>query len=337
MTKTGVLLVNLGTPKSASIKDIRSYLNEFLLDKRVIDINFIFRLLLVKGFILPFRPYKIIKSYEKIWSKAGSPLLIHTENLAKSLQKELGSEFLVDFAMRYGNPGIPAALPQFKKCQRLLLIPLYPQYASSASGSTIAKVYEIAQQYWDPIPINVLYHFYNKPGFISSIANMIREKQREYSWDHLLFSYHGLPQRHMQKSACKNIEENCKKDSCPPESKSKNTCYRFQCYETTRLIANELDLAAPSFSVGFQSRLGRTPWITPYTDKMLEGLYQRGVRKLAVITPSFTSDCLETIEEIGIRLKEQWLQFSDTEFLRIECLNSRADWVQALAKLVKRI
>lgn len=333
--KIGVLLVNLGTPSQANKSSIRTYLREFLSDPRVIDINPLARFLLLNAIILPFRPRKIIESYKAVWTEKGSPLAVNLSELSHKLQDELGSEYQVQDAMRYGQPSLKSGLKALSECKKIIVLPMYPQYASSSTGSSIAKIYEIIQNSWDTPDLKVLHSFYDKPFFIDPLADSIARARQNYQWDHLLFSYHGLPKRHLEKSACQSVHKQCSQGPCPKSSEQAHSCYRFQSYKTTELVAAKLSLPADQISVSFQSRLGRTPWIKPYTDEIVDSLYERGVRKLAVVCPSFTADCLETIEEVGMRLKEQWLANPNTSFHRIDCLNQDPQWVKALGTFTK--
>lgn len=322
MSTKGLLLMNLGTPSSPSKPAIRKYLKPFLSDPRVIDIPVFFRYLLLYGVILPFRPKKIIDAYQSIWTPKGSPLLVNTQNLCEQVKKILGPEYQVEFAMRYGEPSYQEVLAKLKSCDEVTVIPLYPQYATSSTGSTLSAIFQEASRMLDPVRLRFTPAFYDQPFFIDAVTSKIRHslESTSFSPDHLLMSYHGIPQRHLLKSGCERANKQCDTKPCALEKdKNSHICYRQQCFITSRLIATNLKTEA--YSVSFQSRLGKTPWIKPYTDLYVEELYQKGVRKLAVVSPSFVSDCLETIEEIGMRLKEQWLAKEKTEFLHIECVN----------------
>ncbi|MFK7824079.1 MAG: ferrochelatase [Oligoflexales bacterium] len=334
MAKTGVLLINLGSPSSLTTSAIRSYLKEFLNDPRVIDINPIGRKALVHLIILPFRPRKTIKSYAKIWTKDGSPLIINTKSIKDKLAQTLGSAYQVDFAMRYGEPNLPDALERFKDCDKLIIVPLYPHYATSSTGSTLAKVSEIFAKKWDVPNFKSVHSFYNHPGFIEPTAVKIENEASSFAWDHILFSYHGIPERHIEKSACTYIKGPCKSKPCPENIEKPQFCYRYQCYQTSKLVAEKLNLKESEFSTSFQSRLGRTPWIKPYTDLYVEELHKKGVRNLMVTCPSFTADCLETTDEIGNELREQWLAYQGTSFKFVSCLNADTAWVEGLKNIV---
>ena len=334
MAKTGILLINLGSPSSLTKSAIRSYLNEFLNDPRVIDINPLGRKALVNLIILPFRPQKTIKAYEKIWTENGSPLIVNTKAITEKLAKSLDSSFKVDFAMRYGEPKLSDALEKFSDCDELIIVPLYPHYATSSTGSTLAKVSEILAKKWDVPNFRSVHSFYNHPGFIEPTAEKIKEEASNFDWDHILFSYHGIPERHLEKSACKHILDACKSKPCPMTIEQPQYCYRYQCYQTSKLVAEKLSLKEADYSTSFQSRLGRTPWIKPYTDLYVEELYKKGIRKLMVTCPSFTADCLETTDEIGNELREQWLEYEGTAFKFIPCLNDDDAWIKGLKDIV---
>lgn len=327
--KKGLLLINLGTPDSAESRDIKPYLQEFLTDKRVIDLPAMVRYLLVYGLIVPFRSKNTAHAYQSIWTARGSPLMVYTQDLATSTQQCLGDKYQVEFGMRYGAPSIEQALDELKTCDEITILPLYPQYSSAATGSSIEEVMRILSQR-EVIPsLHVLRDFYHHPDYIVSQSEVIQNHLNKEC--HLLFSYHGIPERHIIKSGCKRV---CSKD-CHSISLKNQACYRAQCFETSRLLAKELKLDAHQYTTAFQSRLGKTPWIKPYTDELLSELIERGTQHLAVACPSFVVDCLETLEEIGMRLKEQWIDLGGKEFILIPCLNTNKSWVEAIAQLVK--
>jgi ferrochelatase len=329
----GVLLINLGTPDDTKVSSIRRYLREFLLDPRVIDLPAFFRYLLVYGAILPFRPFKAAKAYQEIWQEEGSPLRLHTHALADKVGEILGGGYQVKAAMRYGNPSIASALKDLSACKEIIVLPLFPQYSSAATGSAIAKtLIELAKQ-WNLPSIRVIDQFYARQEFITPLANIIKRYRLDPEM-FLLFSYHGLPERHLDKSAC---TAPCKRvEACPLVTKNNYFCYRAQCYETSRLLAEQLSLSNDKYTTAFQSRLGRIPWIKPYTDEILPELYAKGIRKLAVACPAFTADCLETLEEIGIRAKEQWLELGGESLTLIPCLNSDDQWAKGVATMIKK-
>jgi ferrochelatase len=332
MSKTGVLLINLGTPNNCNIKSVYSYLTEFLNDPRVIDLALLPRWILTNLIIVPFRCKKSTRAYQKIWLSNGSPLLVHSKNLKDALAVELTDKYQVELAMRYGNPSIPLALKNLRDCHRIIAIPLFPQYSSAATGSAMAKLLNELGKQWNIPELKIIRDFYNAPGFIASYADIIKKHTANNSFDLILFSYHGLPERHINKSRC---QAKCNRSSaCPALSEANLYCYRAQCYATSHLLANALNLASSQYQVSFQSRLGRTPWIKPYTDLILPTLIKQGIKNIAIACPSFVADCLETLEEINIRAREQWQQLGGNNFIFIPCLNNHPLWVKALAEMV---
>jgi ferrochelatase len=326
--KKGLLLINLGTPNGTSIPDIKRYLREFLTDKRVIDIPALIRYFLVYGLIVPFRSKNTAHAYKTIWTKQGSPLLVYSQELAIQLQQVLGSHIKVVLGMRYGNPSIEHALDELNDCEHITVLPLYPQYSSAATGSSLEEVLRLIS-HREVIPsLSIIRDFYQHPAYIAAQGALIKQVRAQEA--HLLFSYHGIPERHILKSGCQRVCSGL----CAPISLSNPACYRAQCIETSRLVAQELALHPDQYSTAFQSRLGKTPWIRPYTDELLSDLLARKVEHLAVACPSFTVDCLETIEEIGMRLKDQWLDLGGKEFTLIPCLNTNSHWLHALGTIV---
>lgn len=326
LKKTGILLINLGTPDHCDPPSVRRYLKEFLSDPRVIDLPYSLRWLLLHAVILPFRPKKTAEAYQQIWSE-GSPLLKHSEALRDALRKKLGEQYCVALGMRYGNPSIASALEELKDCERLIILPLFPQYSSAATGSALEKTLSLLSQHWNIPEIITVSDFYEDAGFIQAYADVIRDAIAGKKIDLVLFSYHGLPERHIKKSGC---VKSCVNEACPKIDSENRFCYRAQCYATSHALAKSLGLAPEQYAVSFQSRLGRTPWIKPYTDELLVRLIQKGIRHIAVACPSFVADCLETLEEIGIRGKEQWKQLGGETFVLVPCLNGDAGWVEKL-------
>lgn len=328
-SKTGILLINLGTPDDLTISSIRKYLKEFLLDSRVIDIPSIFRYLLVYGVILPFRPHKIIKSYKQIWINGDSPLRIYSRSIADKLQQELGDEFVVSLGMRYGIPSIHDGLMPLKDCSKIIILPLFPQYSSAATGSAIQKTLEEISSFWNIPELKIIDQFHDNECYINSYSDIIKPYISDPE-TFLLFSYHGIPERHIRKSNCSAACD--LKAPCPQITNNNYFCYRAECYNTSYLLAKKLGLAQSNYTTSFQSRLGRTPWIKPYTDRILEDLRKRGITKLAVACPSFVVDCLETIEEIGIQAKNQWKELGGEGFTLIPCLNDNQLWINGLKR-----
>lgn len=327
MTKLGVLLINLGTPDDCSPSAVRRYLTQFLNDPRVIDLPTPIRLALVNLLIVPFRHKKTAHAYQQIWGEAGSPLLTFTEKLKAGLSEQLGEGYQVEIGMRYGNPSIAHALTKLQGLTSITVLPLFPQYSSAATGSALEEVNKQLMKSWNMPSINIKHDFYADPGFIKAYAAVIRDHLPKVN-DLLVFSYHGLPERHIEKSACR---ASCDKQAaCPPINQQNHFCYRAQCYATTLAIAKELQLSPNQYTVSFQSRLGRHPWIKPYTDLLLPSLAAQGLKHIAMVSPSFVADCLETLEEINIRTRAQWQQLGGKSFTFIPCLNDSPLWVQAI-------
>lgn len=326
--KRGLLLVNLGTPNNTNYSSVRSYLREFLTDSRVVDLPILLRYLFIYIFILPFRTKYSARAYQSIWTKHGSPLLYHSHHLATQIQKEVGVNYQVALGMRYGKPSIRTALNQLSQCESITILPLYPQYASATSGSSIAEVLRIISS-WNLIPsLEIIRDFFQHPAYIKAQAQIIKPYLYENAF--ILFSYHGLPERHLIKSNCNSI---CFK-ACPSLNDKIQGCYRAQCYQSTRLLAKELQLSIDNFDTTFQSRFGKTSWIKPYTDEVLAQLISKGIKKLIIVCPSFVADCLETLEEIGIRAKKQWEALGGEELLVIPSMNADPSWIKALIQIL---
>jgi protoporphyrin/coproporphyrin ferrochelatase len=330
----GVLLVNLGSPDSPSVSDVRRYLNEFLMDSRVIDVAWPIRRIVV-GMILINRPKESAHAYQKVWMKEGSPLVVISKNVLKRLQPRVNMP--LELAMRYQNPSIDDAVRKLagQGVDDLLLIPLFPHYAMSSFETAVEKVREVTAKIAPGMRITVQSPFYKHPDYIAAMISSAEEYLKK-DFDYLLFSYHGLPERQIKKSDPTGshclMSENC----CEVPGLAHATCYRSQCYQTTKAFAEKAGLPREKYSVSFQSRLGKNPWLKPYTDFELERLAKQGIKKLLVICPAFVSDCLETIEEIGIRGKESFLQSGGEEFSQIPCLNEHPLWIDALVGMVKR-
>lgn len=339
--KKGILLLNLGTPKSPSTKDVRAYLNEFLNDPYVIDLPYILRKILVNGIILNTRPKKSAEAYEQIWSKDGSPLMIHTKALTEKVQKfisdqnpEKEEQISVKMGMRYGEPSLTHVLSEFKKenIEELVFLPLYPQYSYAASESSIARFLELQKKILPNIKTKIIEDFFHDSRFIKALADSMREPINRFKPDCLLLSYHGIPERQIAK--IKNAPAACCTPGCCDEWTKKNEqCYRAQCYETSRLLAKELNLPMEKVITSFQSRLGRTKWIEPYTDFLLKDFPKEGKNRILVASPSFTADCLETLEEIKIRYEELFKESGGKDFEYIPCLNSRDDFTTFISQL----
>ena len=333
----GVLLCNIGTPDGPTPAPVRRYLREFLSDPRVLDINPIGRWLLLNLIILPTRPRKSAEAYAQIWTDEGSPLLIHANGLAEGLQARL-PDAEVRVGMRYGNPSIVDQLEHFRRVgiERLVVFPLFPQYASSSTGTALELIYREAAARWNTPHISVVPPFFDDPAFIDPFVEIGREALADFGADHTLFSFHGLPERHMRKSddtgAHCTVVENC----CATLCEANRNCYSAQCYVTAAAMARGLGLSADQYTIAFQSRLGRTPWLQPYTDVILPELVAAGVKRLAVFCPAFVADCLETLEEIGIRAEEDFRAAGGDALRLVPCPNSHDAWIEGAARLVRR-
>jgi protoporphyrin/coproporphyrin ferrochelatase len=335
---TGLLLINLGTPDDPTPPAVRRYLREFLSDPRVIDIHPVGRALLLNLIILPFRPKKSSHAYQSIWDKErGSPLMFHSRDLQRGVQAALGTEWKVELAMRYGNPSIPDAIAAMRAAavDRIVVLPLFPQYASSSTGTALGRVFELAGQDWNTPWLHVVPPFYDEADFIGAFAKVAKDNGI-HDADHVLLSFHGLPERHCRKSDTSGSHCLVKSDCCDTIVEANRHCYRAQCFATGRDLAAALGLAEDKYTVCFQSRLGRTPWIRPYTDELLDKLAKDGVKKLAVMCPAFVADCLETIEEIGIRARDQFRAAGGEQLTMIPSLNASAPWIELVAKLARR-
>jgi protoporphyrin/coproporphyrin ferrochelatase len=330
--RKGVLLINLGTPDNCHPKAVKRYLSEFLNDPRVIDLPYVLRKVLVNFIILPFRYKKSAAAYQKIWTDSGSPLLVNSQQCQAALSSVLGRDYQVELGMRYGQPSIQSALAKLHGVTSLHVIPLFPQYSSAATASALQVLFAEVAKKWNIPAMTVKNDFYNHPGFITAYADVIKQHLQHKKIDLLLFSYHGLPERHINKSEC--IAFCNRLQGCPQIDVNNHYCYRSQCFITSSLLAKVLGLKENEYAVSFQSRLGRTPWIKPYTDLLLPELRQQGVKSIAIVCPSFVSDCLETLEEIDIRAREQWLALGGESFTFIPCLNDHPMWVKTLESMV---
>jgi len=332
--KKGILLVNLGTPDSTQVSDVRKYLREFLMDKRVIDIPAFPRWLLVNGIIAPFRAPKSAAEYRKLFDDRGSPLKYYTEDITQLLQEKLGEEYSVKYAMRYQNPSLPSVLDQFKKeaVRSIHVIPLFPQYASATTGSVIDRVMEIVKT-WQVIPeMRFTSQFFEEALFLETIVDQGKILMQQEAYDHFVFSYHGLPERQIRKAS---HEGYCVLGQCCATLNAQNRyCYRAQCFETTRLIASRLGIGEDNYTVCFQSRLGKDPWVKPYTEDVLKELASKGIKKVLAFSPAFVSDCLETTIEVGETYKEDFIHAGGEKWDLVPSLNAENKWVECLKQLV---
>ncbi len=332
----GVLLLNIGTPDSTSVADVRRYLAEFLSDPRVIDIHPVARWLLLHAVILRVRPKRSAEAYSEVWTERGSPLLFHSQDLAAALQQRLNGEASVRLAMRYGNPSIADALEAFARdgVDRIAVLPLFPQYSAATTGSAIEATKAAANSRWNLPQLQMIGEHADDPGYIEALAATLRPAL-EPAPDHILFSFHGLPERHVRKGDPSGGHCLQRGDCCEVVVDANRRCYRAQCFATARALQAVVGLADEQLSVAFQSRLGRTPWIGPHTDATLAELGRQGVKRLVVMTPSFVADCLETIEEIGLRGRETFLEAGGGEMILVPCLNASPSWVDGLEALVR--
>jgi len=340
--KIGVLVSNLGTPDAPRAPEVRRYLREFLSDPYVIDIPTVARMLLVHGIILRFRPKKSAEAYEKIWTDRGSPLLFHSVDLVSAVQRELGADYKVVLGMRYGSPSIESAFGQLASdpdVGEILFLPLYPQYSYAATLSSemeFARVVKKSGWLKSGGRIRSLDAFYKRPEFIQAFQTVIQTTVQGWNPDHYLFSYHGVPERQIKR--LDPTQRHCLSSGacCDNPGETLPLCYRAQSFSTTRELAKKLGLKPESYSISFQSRLGRTPWIRPYTDEVLDELAAKGVKRLAVVCPAFVADCLETLEEIAMRAREQFIASGGEDLILVPSLNSSPLWSSAISEWVQK-
>jgi protoporphyrin/coproporphyrin ferrochelatase len=352
--KRGIILMNLGSPDSTKVKDVRTYLNEFLMDERVIDSPYITRSILVKGIITPFRAPKSAEAYKAIWGADGSPLVAIARQLKIALEQQMPEP--IEIAMRYGNPGMKYAYGQLfaahPAIEEVTLFPLYPHYAMSSYETAVEHAKTVHKKGKYPFRITVVPPFYNAPAYIEALAESIRPYMRAESEErksaagrprsvsahsfksHLLFSYHSIPERHIIKSDVTKSHCLQSADCCETPSAAHNFCYRHQCLTTTRLVTERLGIPKDKYSVSFQSKLGRSEWLKPSTTLRMSQMPKEGIKDLAVVCPSFVSDCLETLEEIAIREKENFLNAGGEKFTFIPCMNTQPKWVKAIVHLI---
>lgn len=324
MTKKAVLIMNLGSPDSPSVGDVRRYLAQFLMDECVLDIAWFWRFLLVYFLILPTRPQKSAEAYASVWMAEGSPLLVNSKRFCDKLQKKV--DLPVKLAMRYGNPSVASVVSD---SDELFVVPMYPHYAMSSFETAVEDVKANFKGRMTVVP-----PFYQDPGYIQVLSDSLLPHVKT-NFEHLLFSYHGLPERHLKKSDPTGSHCLASRQCCDVASVAHKTCYRHQVYRTTALVIEQLGLTADQYTVSFQSRLGRTPWIQPFTDEVLVDLAKRGVKKLHVICPAFVADCLETLEEIEMRGAEIFKEAGGEELVYVPCLNDGDAWVDVVVGWVK--
>lgn len=335
--KTGVLIVNLGTPDSPSVPDVRKYLREFLMDERVIDIPYLNRWMLINLIIAPFRAPKSAKIYKQLWRPDGSPLKIYGYSVKEKLQRVLGDDFVVELAMRYQSPSIENGLKELRKqtLSEIVIVPFFPQYASASTGSVYKEVMRVIQD-WEVLPeIKFINRFLDHPKFIEGFVNLGKKYMAQQHYDHVVFSYHGLPERQITKG---DVTGNfCQFGSCCDHLDARNQhCYRAQCFETTRLLVKGLGLAEGTYTTCFQSRLGKNPWIKPYTDEVIPELTKKGVKSVLAFSPAFVADCLETTIEVGEEYKEIFEKEGGVHWQLVESLNDSDIWIETLEDIIKK-
>jgi ferrochelatase len=333
----GLLLINLGTPDEPTTPAVRRYLREFLGDPRVLDMNPVGRALLLHAVILPTRPAKSAAAYQTIWdAQRGSPLLYHSQDLAAGVAQKLGDTWQVELAMRYGNPSIESALDKLAaaKVDRIVVLPLFPQYATSSTGTAVARVMELASAKWTMPALDFVPAFYDDPGFLTAFAEVARPALDAAQPDHILFSFHGLPMRQITKTDISGAH--CFQSATCCDSLANPNCYRAQCFSTARTLAKRLGIPLEQYTICFQSRLGKTPWIQPFTDVELDRLAKEGKKRLAVLCPAFVADCLETLEEIGIRANEQFKAGGGESVTLVPSLNATPAWIDAVCAIAER-
>jgi ferrochelatase len=330
---TGVLLINVGTPDSPAVGDVRKYLSQFLNDPRVIDIPWIARKLLVNAIIVPFRAPKSAKLYKQMWTPEGSPLLIHSRNFGVKLQEQLGDDYIVEIAMRYQSPSVESALEKLRKAnlKKIIVLPMYPHYASSSTGTCIERVMEITSKWWVIPEMVFINQFYDMPGYVDSFV--ARANQFDLTtFDHILFSYHGLPVRQVDKVYDDGL---CADHDCELGITDENKfCYKATCYETTKQIAAKLNLNPNQYTVAFQSRLDQK-WLEPFSDKVVEQKAKEGIKRMLVFSPAFVADCLETLIEIGVEYQDIFHEHGGDKIQLVPSLNDHPSWVASVADLIR--
>jgi protoporphyrin/coproporphyrin ferrochelatase len=336
MTKRAIVLMNLGSPDSTEVKDVKRYLDEFLMDERVIDKPWLLRALLVKGIIVPFRAPKSAEAYKTIWTEKGSPLIVISKELGDALKKEIPDPVFI--AMRYGNPGVKDAFDEivnnYPGIEEVIAVPMYPHYAMSSYETAVVSAEDTYRKGNYNFRLTTIKPYYNNEDYINALAESIRPFI-ETDYDQVLFSYHGVPERHILKGDITGNHCLTVADCCDVPSPAHQYCYRHQCWTTTKLVTERLGIPKEKYGFSFQSRLGKDPWLQPYTSKRLAELPKEGVKKVVVACPAFVSDCLETLEEIAIEGREIFMHNGGEAFEIIPCLNVHPLWVAALSKWIR--
>ena len=335
MQKTGILLLNLGTPDEPKTGPVRRYLRQFLMDPRVVDVKPVLRSFLVNGIIAPFRAPKSAAAYKELWTDEGSPIKYFGFNVQDQLQEKMGPDYVVRLAMRYQNPSIPSVLKEMQKqnVKKIIIFPMFPQYASASTGSAIEEAMRVLAS-WFTIPeIAIINSYHDDEAVLDIFAANARAMGLD-NYDHFLFSYHGVPQRQLRKSDCNNyclVKENC----CSSLNDLNSMCYSAQCFDTSRKLAEKLNLNEDQYTVAFQSRLGPDKWTQPFTPDVMKQLLESGKKKLMVFSPSFVADCLETTIEIGDEYHEEFLEMGGERLDLVPSLNDKPEWVDAVYNLLK--
>lgn len=338
-SRWGLLLINLGTPARPETGAVRRYLRQFLSDPRVLDIHPAGRFLLLNLLILPFRSSASAAAYAKVWTERGSPLLVHSQDLLAAVRARVGPEVTVELGMRYGEPSLEHALGRLREagCDPVVVFPLYPQYAASSTGTALEEVWRLAGREWNTPSLQVVPPFYDHPAFLDAFAAVARPVLDEVAPDRVLMSFHGLPERQVKKSDTSPAGGRClvAAGCCDAVGPENRMCYRAHCFATARGLAERLGVGPDRHEVTFQSRLGRTPWIRPYTDVRVRELAAAGVKRLAVLCPAFVADCLETVEEVGMRLREDFLAHGGEELRLVPSLNATDAWADAALTIAR--
>lgn len=335
-----ILLMNLGSPDSTSVPDVRRYLSEFLMDERVIDVpkSKLLRSILVKGIIVPFRAPKSAEAYKSVWTKDGSPLVVLTKRLKQELQKK--TDFPIEICMRYGNPSPKAAMDKLENehpfLKEVIAVPLYPHYAWSSYETAVEYAKLVHQKGNYSFKLNFVPPFYKEDIYIDALAETMRSYTEENKFDLFVFSYHGIPERHVTARHPEGTHDVHNPEKCCDDPSAQEVCYRHQVLTTTKLVAAKLGISEEKYTVSFQSRLGRDPWLQPYTAAGLAKWPKQGYKKMLVACPAFVSDCLETLEEMGVEGKETFLHNGGEQFTLIPCMNTHPAWVEALMKLINK-
>lgn len=332
LSKKGVLLVNLGTPDAPTWNGLRTYLNQFLTDRRVIDLPWLFRNMLFKGIVVPIRSGRVSKLYQRLWIKEGSPLKVYGHRVAEGVQQLLGDDYVVELAMRYQNPSIESGLKKLrdKNVSEIIIFPLFPQYASATTGSVFEEVMRLLNKR-ELIPsLRFINSYYDHPSVISLYADKARQHDLK-SYDHFIFSFHGVPKRYLKKE-----NNHCKCDGvcCRKIVPENQFCYSAQCHQSAYAIAKELGIDEGHYTVSYQSRFGPEEWVQPYTDKVIEEQLEKGNKNLLVFSPAFVADCLETTIEIGFEYKEEFMEAGGERLDLVESLNDDPRWIKAIAEIV---